>query len=101
MASVALDRPNGKGQPAKLYYAGWEPLAIALGQDVPPDTKENKVRRKHQYELVRRALSGLEAAGLIERQHRQPSSGVRQCFRLTLDPCSAAETAWQQPPQDG
>src|SRR3954447_8522230 len=72
MASVALDRPNGKGQPPRLYFAGWEPLALALGQDVPPDLAEHQIRRKHQYELVRRALRGLETAGLIRRQRANP-----------------------------
>lgn len=89
MAATALDRPNDKGQPAHLYFGGWEALAIALGYSDPDG----------RYETVRRALRGLVADGKLERLEDHARAGVRQTFRLTLDLSSPAETAGLQPLQ--
>jgi hypothetical protein len=35
MALMALDKPNSKGQPASIYFGGWEPLSLALNREVP------------------------------------------------------------------
>lgn len=88
MAACALDRPNDRGQQAALYFAGWEPLAIALGHF---DTTG-------RYELVRRALQGLVDAGQVERLQDHPRHGVRQTFRVT--PRSPHETWGLEPPQN-
>lgn len=88
MAAVALDTPNDKGQPARLYYAGWKPLALALGQESVPDgnSPEDEKRRRAQYELVRRAIRDLRNRGLIKDLQGQARIGVRrQTFQLTLE----------------
>lgn len=97
MSLVALDRPNEKGQPADLFWGGWESLACALGQDVPRESDDaSRRRRKTQAELVARAVRGLERQGLIKRQEEHPRSGVRQTIRLTF---SHPKSAGQEPLQ--
>jgi hypothetical protein len=86
MALVALDRPNGKGQPPNLYYAGWESLATALGFDVPDGDHD---RRRDLYEIVARAIRQLKKEGLIQALDSKPRKGQRQTFRLTLSPAGS------------
>lgn len=38
MCQTAYDTPQ-RNHPARLYYAGWEPLALALGYDLDADGK--------------------------------------------------------------
>jgi hypothetical protein len=96
MASTALDRPNDKGQPVRLYFAGWEPLARVIGQD--PDGNPRAA-----YEQVRRTLRELERAGVIERLVSHPHTGRAQTFRLHVGPsfgvAAATKTEGQSPPE--
>ena len=85
MALLALDEPNANGHPANLYYAGWEPLALALGYKLPiggDDT--SKQRRRKQYGLVKRALADLRRDGVVEALEDHPRTGLRQTYRLNL-----------------
>lgn len=96
MALVALDQPNGKGQPAGLYFGGWEPLALALGWELPADddkSPEANRRRRKLRNYVVTALGKLRERGLIEPQERA-RTGVRQRYRLNLDstPASGAQS---------
>lgn len=80
MSHQALDKPNSKGQPPRLYFAGWAPLMLALGRD--PDDPSARASNE---ETVRKALADLKSAGLIE--DADPSSrartGTRGAYRLT------------------
>lgn len=90
MAWTALDRPSGDGRPARLYFGGWEPLAIALGNDVPDASDPAaRGRRKKLQDYVGRALQEIERAGAIKRLEDHPKAGRRQTFELTLDLASA------------
>lgn len=75
MAVTALDTPNGKGQPAGLYFAGWEHLAIHLGMEPSAKAKEQ----------IRRILQRLRSKGLIEGLEDHPRAGRRQTYKLRLD----------------
>lgn len=106
MASVALDRPNDKGQPPNLYYAGWEPLALALGYELAAAgvSADGDRRRRQAEEAVRRGVQVLVERGLIEREVEHARTRQRQRLRLTLSPCetqglSPCETQGQEPLQ--
>src|SRR5690349_19966600 len=76
MCLVALDKENGKGQPAGLYFGGWEPLALALGYD-SIDTKAAKER-------VRKAVKGVREKGLIKPMVAHAQTGERQVYRILV-----------------
>ncbi len=86
MAWTALDRPNAEGMPARLYFAGWEPLAVAIGLEV---TGLDARGRSRVYESVRRTLSELEKVDAVQRLIDHPRTGTRQTFRLTLSAAGA------------
>lgn len=85
MCLTALDKPNGKGQPARLYYAGWEPLSEALGRDVPPNEPEHLRRRRRLSNEVTDLCKRLCEAQAIERLTDHPQATRRQEYRLLLD----------------
>lgn len=75
MCLVALDKENGKKQPAGLYFAGWEPLAVALGYDgLTPAAKEK----------VRRCIKGVREKGLIKPLVAHAQTGERQVYRIQV-----------------
>jgi len=76
MAATALDKPNSHGQPAGLYFGGWEPLAIALGS--------TSTKAKTRDELVRRALKILIDKALIKPLISNVHTGEGQAYRLKL-----------------
>jgi hypothetical protein len=87
MAHTALDQPNRKGQPAGIYYGGWEPLALALGYEVPdldPDNEKVCQQRRTAGQAVRRAVKPLVQLGVVERltPSGKVHKGNRQVFRL-------------------
>lgn len=91
MAATALDTPNGKGQTARLYFAGEGPLAHVLygrGPDLwkADETTGERVRVYTSNELreVRRVLKELRDAGLIESMTDKATRGHAQSFRLAL-----------------
>lgn len=52
--------------PQPVYWAGWEPLAVALGYDIPTgDDEESQARRRVLQEFVRRAVAPLTLAGIL------------------------------------
>lgn len=75
MCITALDKPNGKGQPAGLYFAGWEPLALALGYDGLSAAGKEKVRR---------SIKGVREKGLIKPLVAHAKTGERQVYRITF-----------------
>lgn len=75
MCLVALDKENAKGQPARLYFAGWEPLALALGYDDLTDAAKTKVKR---------AIKGLRDRGLIKPLVGHAQIGERQVYRIQV-----------------
>lgn len=85
MCLAALDRPTEAGRPARLYFGGWEPLAFALGHDVPADDGTAAVRaaRARSQEYVRRAVADLARGGAVERM-TTARQGERQVYRLTF-----------------
>lgn len=94
MAAVALDRPNSKGDPARLYFAGWDPLATALGL-----TSANPKARQNQ---VGRVVASLIRKGLLTRLVEAPGFGRRQCYKLHVSPSLSdgqhpSQTEGQQP----
>lgn len=87
MASTALDKPNSNGQPPNLYYRGWQSLALVLGYDVPSGEDEaSRKRRRDQSSHVARAVRELKAKGLVEPLYDHPRTGLRQTYRLHLQP---------------
>ncbi len=114
MAHTSLDTENAQGQPPGVYYGGWELLALTLGRELPepcgvPSCKcdqcetgaapcldrNGKPRsscrcasctaRDRAQETVRRAISELTAAGLVETTGKA-HTGSRQSYRLQLSP---------------
>lgn len=98
MAATALDTPNGRGQPPRLYFAGEGPLAHVLygrGLDLeaysPNDLRE-----------VRRVLKELRDAGLIEPMVDKARRGQAQAYRLNLGGEIAHPNEGQSPhPNEG
>ncbi|NPC96613.1 hypothetical protein [Nocardioides sp. zg-DK7169] len=92
MAQTALDRPVD-GKPARLYFGGWEPLARALGHEVPLEDKSDPgvtARRDQLQEYVRRAVSQLAREGVFERLVEHPRHGDRQVYKLTVSALGSA-----------
>jgi hypothetical protein len=81
MCHVALDDANGD-RPARTYFAGWEPLAMALGYDVPDgDDEDGRRNRRWMRRETARVVASLAKVGAVERvgmAHR----GRRQEYRL-------------------
>lgn len=75
MCVVALDKENGKGQPAHLYFAGWEPLALALGYPELNAAAKEKVRR---------AVKGIREKGLVKPLVAHAQTGERQVYRIQV-----------------
>lgn len=75
MCLVALDKENVKGQPAGLYFGGWEPLALALGYDELNDAAKTKVKR---------AVKGIRDKGLIKPLVAHAKTGERQVYRIQV-----------------
>jgi hypothetical protein len=86
MAWTALDKPKD-GRPPRLYFGGWEPLAHAMGHDVPPDDRAPDSRRvrKKLASYVATAMSKLVRAGAVEPIGGKARAGHRQTYRLTFD----------------
>lgn len=85
MALTALDR-GSPTRPPSLYFAGYGPLAIALGRDWPADddgSPSAQIARDAASQAVRRALRRLRALGLIE-LNNVARHGARQEYRLLL-----------------
>lgn len=81
MSWQALDRDQGD-RPARLYFGGWEPLALAMGFEVP---KDDAVRLDTIKRNVKRAVRELVDAELIEAVGGRPGFGTRQTYRILLD----------------
>jgi hypothetical protein len=98
MAVTALDKPNGKGQAANIYRAGWEPLAQSLGYEAPPLSDAAKTR-------VKRAIKGLRDKGLIVPIAGHAQAGTRQVYRIEFGGYRGSETDPQRgsetDPQEG
>lgn len=86
MALMALDSPNKKGQPASVYFAGWEPLSMALGRDVPDESDDPETirRRKHLCDEVTKITSQLIAAGAVKKPTDKARRGHQQSWVLTV-----------------
>lgn len=92
MAATALDQPNSKGQPARLYFAGEEPLAQVLGYTEPTP---NALRE------VRRVVAALVADGLIDPKFKPSKPGTagvrrgsdRQTYRLRIGGALGGQSA--------
>lgn len=82
MSLVALDQPNAKGQPARLYFAGRGPLALALGYETEVVDGEERLSPA-AVTAVKRALRELRQRGLISDAQRA-RTGTRQAYRLNL-----------------
>lgn len=86
MALMALDIPNSKGQPAHVYFAGWEPLALALNREIPEDdgTPETARTRRNQCNEITRITAALVQAGALKQPVDRARQGHRQSWLLTL-----------------
>lgn len=94
MALMALDRPSAEGRPAALYFGGWEPLALAMGWNVPErsDDPATVRRRRKLKNYVTAALEVLaEEHRLIEKLEKKARMGTRQVYRLTLAPAAGTQ----------
>lgn len=76
MAHNARDVPSSRGEPARLYFRGWEHLARVLGY--PPGDPAGKL-------AVKRAIAELRTRGLIEPVSRRGERGNR-VYRLHIVP---------------
>lgn len=100
MAHSALDTPNGKGQPAGVYFGGWELLALTLGRK-PEELDKNHSPKTwaRAKETVRRATQELVRAGIVE-PLGPAYSGRRQAYRLHLTGSAASAAAVDNAPVD-
>lgn len=84
MALMALDRPNDKGKPARIYHGGWEVLALALNRDVPDEDDPDPVARRRRARLCREVTevtSALVTAGAVK-PSEQARRGHQQSWLL-------------------
>jgi hypothetical protein len=86
MALVALDKPSPKGQPASVYFGGWESLALALNREVPEeDGNPETIRiRKNMCDEVTKVTSALVRAGALKPPVDKARRGHQQSWVLTL-----------------
>lgn len=87
MALMALDTPNKKGQPAAVYFGGWEPLSMAMAREVPDedlDDPEVTRRRKQLCDEASRMVSNLIAAGAVKKPADRARKGHQQSYVLTV-----------------
>lgn len=91
MCWQALDRDSGD-RPARLYFAGWEPLALAMGYDPSPAGRESAKTN------VRRAVRDLTRDGFIEAVGGHAGFGVRQTYLVRV---GLTEGGSIQPPNRG
>lgn len=92
MCATALDKPNGKGQPARHYFAGWEVLSLALNRNVPPDEPANQRRRKRLRDEITTVCGDLCKAGAVQRLTDHPQTKQQQEYLLTLEPDATGTT---------
>lgn len=86
MALMALDTPNKRGQPACVYFGGWESLSMALARDVPdespdPDTTR---RRRDLCNETSKIVGQLIAAGAVKKPSDKARRGHQQSYVLTI-----------------
>jgi hypothetical protein len=87
MCLMALDKPNAKGDPDRTYFGGWEPLALALGRDLPNPTDDPEERAHRAHILaneVGRCCRRLRHEGAIKPLMDNPRNRERQIWKLTL-----------------
>jgi hypothetical protein len=104
MAWTALDQPNEKGQPARLYFGGWKPLAIAQGWTLPDEEDkgpEAKRRRKKLQDYVSTAVGELITKGVIEASDARARVNVRQTYTLLLDLAAPQKVGSTSTPESG
>ncbi|HEY3546322.1 MAG TPA: hypothetical protein VGK17_09540, partial [Propionicimonas sp.] len=93
MALRSLDHEGEKGQPARLYFAGPDELATAIGYD-----RSTEAARKTTLRKVQADIATLVAAGALERVVRG-HTGNRAVYRLVLP--SMPVTGMQKGARDG
>lgn len=87
MALMSLDTPNKRGQPACVYYAGWESLSMALGRDVPEeDLSDPEVtrRRRQLCDEASKIVGQLVTAGAVKKPTDKARRGHQQSYVLTI-----------------
>jgi hypothetical protein len=82
MASTALDTTGKKGEPPHLYFGGYDPLILTLGDGLMPEP--GTPAYKTQARKVRACLQRLVKAGAIERLE-EGRRGHRSVYKLNLD----------------
>jgi hypothetical protein len=77
MSMTALDRDR-KDQPGRVYFAGWEVLAMTLGYDDPKGAAAEQA--------VARAIRELSSKGLVKRVDIKPRGRRRRtaAYELTF-----------------
>ncbi|MBN9375047.1 MAG: hypothetical protein J0I40_06595 [Cellulomonas sp.] len=95
MALRSLDHDGDKGQPARLYFAGPDELATAIGYDMATAESRHAGLNK-----VAEDIALLVKVGAIERIERG-RSGHRAVYRLRVDaiPSTTATVVSSPPPQ--
>lgn len=81
MALQALDPPGGNGTPAGLYFAGRDPLILALSNGVIPESETAAYRT--QARKISGCIERLIQVGAIERLD-SGRKGHRSVYKLTL-----------------
>jgi hypothetical protein len=86
MALMALDKPNSKGQPASIYFGGWEPLSLALNREVPEDDGNpgNTAKRRSLCHEVTKITTALVKSGALKQPVDKARRGHQQSWMLTL-----------------
>jgi hypothetical protein len=99
MALVSLDRDK-PDQPARMYFAGWRSMALALGRDLSdaPEGPEGVKVAKAAEKAVGRCVARLVKAGAIKPVRGNVGFGVRQEYALVFDASSPPSDGVQQPP---
>lgn len=84
MAMTALDSPKD-GRPDRLYFNGWEPLAMALGY-ADGDVSHGSPG----FQGVKRALATLRKEGFVE-PLGEARAGTRQTYRVCVGLASGGQ----------
>lgn len=96
LALVRMAHSAKDDDPRPTYWAGWRPLAVALGRDMPADddhSQEADRLRRNAQRATERAIASLIDAGAISRV-AAGRRGAQAEYALNITPIPVGKS-WQ------